>query len=204
MQSRDGPGAEFDRLRAGGQQHPDGFPLSAAARLAEADTGERLPGRSHRVDVVALHAASTCGSLRTVDLNDPLTPSEQRRGQSGTEAAGAFDGPQRRFVAPPERRPAGGNQPGQRNRQVFEDRARRADRRRGVGVLVSVDADDDAKIWMESQHAVRSLAERTSIPARATLRQDCDESHPEGGQASDQANPRQPGPAPAARTDKSH
>ena len=170
MQSRDGPGAEFDRLRAGGQQHPNGFSFSAAARLAEADTGERLPSRSHGVDVVALHPATTCGPLRTVDLNDPVTPSEQRRGQSGTEAAGAFDGPQRRVVALPEgdqlvvASRIGGN------RQVFEDSARRADGRRGVGVLVSVDADDDTKIWMESQHAVRSLAEWKDIDLRPERR----------------------------------
>jgi hypothetical protein len=43
-----------------------------------------------------------CGPLGTVDLNDPLVASEQRGGQSGTEAAGAFDGPQRRVVALPE------------------------------------------------------------------------------------------------------
>ena len=40
---------------------------------------------------------------------------------------------------------------------MFEDGARRADRRRGVGVLMGVDADDNVKIWMESQHAVRSF-----------------------------------------------
>jgi hypothetical protein len=102
MQGRDGPGPECDRLPAGGQQHPDGFPVSAAARLAEAHTGERLPGRSHRVDIVTLHPTPTCRTLRPVDLNDPLAASVQCRGQSGTEAAGAFDGPQRRAVAPPE------------------------------------------------------------------------------------------------------
>ena len=102
VQSRDGPSAAFDRLPAGGQQHPDGFPVSAASRLAEAHTGEHLPGRSHRVDVVALHTATTGRPLRAVDLNDPLAASVQCRGQSGTEAAGAFDGPQRRAVAPPE------------------------------------------------------------------------------------------------------
>jgi hypothetical protein len=78
--SRDGHCAAFDRLPAGGQQHRDGFPLSAAAWFAEADTGERLPGRPDRVNVVTLHATSTCGSLRTVDLNDPLTPSEELSG----------------------------------------------------------------------------------------------------------------------------
>ena len=30
-------------------------------------------------------------------------------------------------------------------------------RRRGVGVFMGVDADDNVKIWMESQHAVRSF-----------------------------------------------
>jgi hypothetical protein len=39
------------------------------------------------------------------------------------------------------------------HRQMLQDGARRTDRRRGVGV----DADDDTKIWMESQHAVRSF-----------------------------------------------
>ena len=102
VQSRDGPGPECDRLPAGGQQHPDGFPVSAAARLAEAHTGEHLPGRSDRVDVVALHPATTGRPLRAVDLNDPLAASVQCRGQSGTEAADAFDGPQLRAVAPPE------------------------------------------------------------------------------------------------------
>ena len=102
VQSRDGPSAAFDRLPAGGQQHLDGFSLFAAAWSAEADTGERLPGRPDRVSIVTLHANSTGGSLRAVDLNDPLAASQQCRGQSGTEAAGAFDGPQCRVVAPPE------------------------------------------------------------------------------------------------------
>src|SRR5829696_68680 len=81
---------------------------------------------------------------------------------------------------------------------MFEDRARRADSRRGVGVLVSVDTDDDTKIPMESQHAVRSLAKRKDIDPRPERR--CGKtvmSHTrKGGQASDQANARQPGPAP--------
>jgi hypothetical protein len=40
---------------------------------------------------------------------------------------------------------------------MLHDSARRADCRRGVGVVMGVDADDDTKIWMESQPAVRSL-----------------------------------------------
>lgn len=92
-----------------------------------------------------------------VDLNDPLPASEQCRGQSGTEAAGAFDGPQPRAVAPPESNQLAVASRIGRNRQMFQHSARRADRRRGVSVLVSVDADDDIKIWMESQHAVRSF-----------------------------------------------
>jgi hypothetical protein len=51
MQSRDGSGPERDRLPAGGQQYPDGFPVSAAAWFAEAHTGERLSGRPDRVDM---------------------------------------------------------------------------------------------------------------------------------------------------------
>jgi hypothetical protein len=82
------------------QQHSNGFPFSAAARLAEADTGEGFPSRSHGVDVIPLHPATTCRPLRAVDLNDPLATSVQGRGQSGTEAAGAFDGPPRRCVSP--------------------------------------------------------------------------------------------------------
>jgi len=118
-----------------------------------------LPSRSHGVDVVAFHPATTCRLLRTVDLNDPLAARKQCRGQSGTEAAGAFDGPPRRVVAPPEgdQLPVASRIGG--NRQMFEDSARRADRR-GVGVLMGVDADDDVKIWMESQHAVRSFGVR--------------------------------------------
>jgi len=64
MQSRDGPGPERDRLRAGGQQHPDGFSVSAAAWLAEAHPGERLPGCSDRVDIVLFtppRRAGRCG-----------------------------------------------------------------------------------------------------------------------------------------------
>jgi hypothetical protein len=95
--------------------------------------------------------------LRAINLNDPLATSVQCRGQSGTEAAGAFDGPQRRAVTPAE-----ADQPAVASRisgngQVLQDSARRADRRRGVGVLMGVDADDNVKIWMESQHAVRSF-----------------------------------------------
>jgi hypothetical protein len=157
MQSRDSSGPERDRLRAGGQQHPDGFPLSAAARLAEAHTGERLPGRSHSVDIVAFHPATTCRPLGAVDLNDPLAAGQQCRGQASTEAAGAFDGPQRCVVTQPEgdQLTVAGRIGG--HRQVLEHSARRADRRRGVGVVMGVDADDDVKIWMESRHAVRSF-----------------------------------------------
>jgi hypothetical protein len=55
--------------------------------------------------------------------------------------------------------------------------------------------------WASMQFA--PLAERTSIPARTTLRQDCDEPHPEADKLLIRPT-RQPGPAPAARTDKSH
>jgi len=190
-------------LRAGGQQHPDGFPVSAAVWLAEADTGERLPGRPHGVDLVALHPATTRRPLRAVDLNDPLAASVQCRGQSGTEAPGAFDGPQPRVVAPPEGDQLAVASRIGGHRQMFKDSARRTDRRRGVGVVMGVDADHDVKISMEGQHAVRSLAEGTSIPARATLRQDCDEPHPEADKLLIKPT-RQPGPVPAATTDKSH
>jgi hypothetical protein len=95
--------------------------------------------------------------LRAVDLNDTLAARKQCRGQSSTEAAGAFDGPQPRAVAPPEADQLAVASRIGRNPQVLQDSARRADRCRGVGVVMGVDADDDVKIWMESQHAVRSL-----------------------------------------------
>jgi hypothetical protein len=90
--------------------------------------------------------------LGPVDLNDPLAASQQCRGQPGTEAAGAFDRPQPRVVAPPEGDQLAVASRIGRNRQMLEHSARRADRRRGVGVVMGVDADDDVKIWMESQH----------------------------------------------------
>jgi len=39
---------------------------------------------------------------------------------------------------------------------MFKDSARRTDRR-GVGVVMGVDADHDVKISMEGQHPVRSF-----------------------------------------------
>jgi hypothetical protein len=48
------------------------------------------------------------------------------------------------------------------NRQVLQHSARRADRRRGVGVLVGVDADDDVKISM-GESASSSLLDLEDI-----------------------------------------
>ena len=71
--------------------------------------------------------------------------------------AGAFDGPQPRAVASPEADQLAVASRIGRNRRMLQDSARRADRRRGVGVVMGVDADDDTKISMEGQHAVRSF-----------------------------------------------
>jgi hypothetical protein len=46
------------------------------------------------------------------------------------------------------------------NGQTLKHSAGRADLRRGVGVLMSVDADNDVKISMEGQHPVHSFVER--------------------------------------------
>src|SRR4029453_9753149 len=71
-----------------------------------------------------------------------------------------------------------------------------------VSLWVSTPMTTSRSGWRASM-LVHSLAERTSIPARATLRQDCDEPHPEADKLLIRPT-RQPGPAPAARTDKSH
>jgi hypothetical protein len=171
---------------------------SPAPRLAEADPGECLPGRSRGADVVTSRR-TTGGPLRT-DVNDPLAANQQRRGQSDPVAAGAFDGPQRRVLTLPEGHQLAVPDRIGGNREVIQNRAGRTDRRRGVGVFVGVDADDDTKISLDSELQFTPWPEVvTLISTRATLRQDCDESHPKGGQASDQANPRQPSPVPTAR-----
>jgi hypothetical protein len=165
--------------------------------------------------------ASACRAARTASISSLFTP-PRRAGvaagrpqrparskpaapcQSDTETAGAFDGPQTRAMAPAE-----ADQPAVTGRirgncQVLQHSARRADRRRSMGVVMGVNADDNVKIWMESQLAVRSLWVRGQrIPARTTLRQDCDEPHPKADKLLIRPT-RQPGPAPATRTDKSH
>jgi hypothetical protein len=76
--------------------------------------------------------ATPCRTLRAVDLNDPLAADRAAQWSVRTEAAVAFDGPQRRVVAPPEPdQPKVASRIGG-NRQVLQD----TDRRRGVGVLV--------------------------------------------------------------------
>ena len=141
---------------------------TACARVVSstrvASRSPRLRGSLRPTPASACRAARTAsmchdgGPLGTADLNDPLAPGEQRRGESGPEAAGAFNGPQRRVLTLAE-----GHQlavPGRigGNRQVFQDRAGRADRRRSMRVLVGVDTDDDTKILMDSQRAVHSLS----------------------------------------------
>ena len=110
-------------------------------------------------NLTALHTATTCRPLRAINLNDPLAASVQCRGQSGTEAGDAFDGPQPRAVAPPEadQLAVAGRIRG--NRQIssvpVQCRSRRPPPR--CGVVMGVNADDDVTIWMDSQHAVRSF-----------------------------------------------
>ena len=120
-----------------------------------------------------------CRPLWAVDLNDPLAASQQCRGQSDTEAAGAFDSPQRRVVAPPEgsQLAVAGRIGG--NRQTLQHSAGRADRAAvWVSLWVSTPMTTSRSRCIASMQFA-PLGERTSIPVRATLRQDCDEPHPE-------------------------
>jgi hypothetical protein len=155
VQRRDRPGAELDRLRSCGQQHPDGFTFAAPSRLAHPNAGERLACCTHRVDVVVLDASPPHRTLRTLNFHDPFASRQQHSGQAGAEGASALNGPQRRAVPSSERDELSIPLRIRRHRQMFQDSARRSHRRGGVRVLVRVDTDDGVEMFC--QHGHRSL-----------------------------------------------
>jgi hypothetical protein len=131
MQSRDGPCPNGDRLRASGQQHLDGFPVSAAARLAEAHTGERLPGRSHSVDIVAFTPPRRAGRWG----RSTSTIRSQQASSAVVSPAPKLPAPSMAHNVALWRRPNAISWRSSRIggiRQTLEHSAGRADRRRGV------------------------------------------------------------------------
>jgi hypothetical protein len=78
---------------SGGQQHPQGLPLTPTPRRGQAVLAKRLAGGPDRVQRVALGAAAAGWPLGPTDLQHPLAATAQERGQSGAVAARCFHRP---------------------------------------------------------------------------------------------------------------
>ena len=146
----------------------------ACARVA---SSTRMASRSpRRRGSLRPTPASACRAARTASMSSLFTP-PRRAGRCGRStsttrsqrASSAVVSPapklpvpsmahNRRVVAPPEARSAGGSRPDPREPSTCSRTAPVALTAAAVWVsLMGVDADDDVKISMEGQHAVRSF-----------------------------------------------
>lgn len=176
----------------GGQEHREGGSLPACSGLRVGRPPERLTGGPNGIDRVALGAVATPGPPRPVDLDHLLAPVLEEAGEARSVAARALDGP-----GPAQ--PVGIRPIDQRlvtdafgaHRALGQRRAGPGgNRRRGVGVFVGVDADDDVDLLCQHGHAFISLHRRdVSVPVREEDGRTVT-GHAErlGGQAPDQAS----------------
>ena len=161
------------------------------ARLGVCPAGEMLARRAGRVERVGLRAVAPRRALRPVDLDHAFAPLRQVRGQPAAVPAGAFDGPHpdaRRVALRQVEHPRVSPRVGRQFERPVR-RPERVDHRRGVGVLVRVDADHEVDRLPEFGHGLNlryvacSGAGLCDAPRGRTetghVRQD--------GQASDQA-----------------
>jgi hypothetical protein len=161
---------------AGGQTHGQRHALAVAAGLGQMLPGQRLPGRSDGVERVGLGAVAASGPVRPVQLDDPLAPFAQVAGQAGAVAAGALDGPHPQAAVPVGQLDQGGVavRVGVHGQVLNGGAGRCGQHRRGVGVLVGVDADDDIDDVCEHGHCVPPCRDGRVVPVRFGDRQDCD------------------------------
>jgi hypothetical protein len=155
--------------------------------------GKGFTRGADRVELVGLGAVATSRPLRAVDLDNPLFVLEEIGRQSGTETAGAFDGPHPpagRVFAPEREHPAVPERVGG-YLDVLVGSAVAVDH--GQRVVIAMGIDPDHMIGVGGEHGQRFL-----LPVRsgfelastvATARQDCDETRPwRAGRAPDQAS----------------
>jgi hypothetical protein len=69
VQRQDRPSAELDSVGTGREQHTDRFAVASRQRLTQTNPGQRLAGRPHGVDVIALRPSPAGGPLRPIDLD---------------------------------------------------------------------------------------------------------------------------------------
>jgi hypothetical protein len=140
-----GIGGGVDRGAASGQQHGQCLAFASAAGTSQARSAHRLACGSDRVERVGLRPVAARGTLWAVQLDDDLRTRLQVSGQPGAVAAGPFDRPrpQRRVVVS-ELHELGIALGCRLDGDLRQDATGRGVQgRRGVGVDVGVDADDD-------------------------------------------------------------
>lgn len=179
----DGLGASDDSALPRGEHDPHRFTVTARPRRGQVVTSEGFAGGAYGIQVVGLGAVAPRRAGWAVDLDDPLAAFEQVCGQPGAEAAASLDGPN------PS---AGGLFVGERDDAAVTHRVGRAllvrdnsaghgDDGGGVGVAVSVDADDVLDFGCQHGHAVPPSVEPIGVGTgldAVTARQDCDEARP--------------------------
>ena len=140
-----GLGGGVDRGAASSQQHGKCLTVTAGAGTSHARSGHRLTCGPDRVERVGLRAVAARSPLRAVQLDDDLRGLQRVTAQPGSVAAGPLDrpGPQHRVLVG-ELHQLGIALGCRLDGDLIEDTTGRGIHHRGgVGVHVSVDADDD-------------------------------------------------------------
>ena len=133
------------------QKNPNCLSNASTSGLSEMATGECFPSCPIGIEDIGLCAVATCRTLRTVDLDDPFSLLEEEGGESRSEAARALDGP-----APTTRIPCSLLGPGEHSfvakgvcgeRHVFDFGPGRGNKTEGMGLLVSIDSNDEVDVF---------------------------------------------------------
>lgn len=138
--------------------------------------GERFAGGSDSVELVRLGAVTACRTLGAVDLDDPFGMLKEIGSQPGAEATGAFDRPdaatRSQLIRERQQAPIASCIGG--DRQVSDQTSRWCDGRRGVRVLVGIDAQDEVDPISEHGQGQSSARRNPGFGHWTAARQDCD------------------------------